>query len=178
MRLGIFLTAEAASLAVEGQTPGHYHELSTHQLKQQSGGAHLLPNGSLLLETVAQEDEGHYLCEASNGIGVGLSAVVQLTVHAPVHFRVRSRKELVRRGGTAVLSCHALGDQPISLIWRKEGNTVEMSSRTIIKNNSLLEGLVSDLTIKSVRIEDGGIYTCFARNEFGQDQTAMHLLVQ
>nr|CAD7426255.1 unnamed protein product [Timema monikensis] len=72
-----------------GQTPGHYHELSTHQLKQQSGGAHLLPNGSLLLETVAQEDEGHYLCEASNGIGVGLSAVVQLTVHAAqfnIHF--------------------------------------------------------------------------------------------
>lgn len=42
--------------------------------------ARLLPNGSLLIESVAQEDEGHYMCEASNGIGVGLSAVVHLTV--------------------------------------------------------------------------------------------------
>jgi hypothetical protein len=40
----------------------------------------LLPNGSLLIESVAQEDEGHYMCEASNGIGAGQSAVVQLTV--------------------------------------------------------------------------------------------------
>jgi len=37
---------------------------------------------------------------------------------------------------------------------------------------------VSELTIGAVRTEDGGIYTCFARNEFGHDQTAMHLLVQ
>jgi len=37
---------------------------------------------------------------------------------------------------------------------------------------------VSELTIGAVRTEDGGVYTCFARNEFGHDQTAMHLLVQ
>jgi len=37
---------------------------------------------------------------------------------------------------------------------------------------------VSELTVGAVRTEDGGIYTCFARNEFGHDQTAMHLLVQ
>lgn len=37
---------------------------------------------------------------------------------------------------------------------------------------------MSELTIGAVRTEDGGIYTCFARNEFGHDQTAMHLLVQ
>jgi hypothetical protein len=47
-----------------------------------------------------------------------------------------------------------------------------------IKNTSVPEGLVSELTIGAVRAEDGGIYTCFARNEFGHDQIAMHLLVQ
>jgi hypothetical protein len=47
-----------------------------------------------------------------------------------------------------------------------------------IKNTSVPEGLVSELTIGAVHAEDGGIYTCFARNEFGHDQTAMHLLVQ
>jgi hypothetical protein len=59
---------------ISGEKPGQYQEVLGHQL------ARLLPNGSLLIESVAQEDEGHYMCEASNGIGVGLSAVVQLTV--------------------------------------------------------------------------------------------------
>jgi hypothetical protein len=47
-----------------------------------------------------------------------------------------------------------------------------------IKNTSVPEGLVSELTIGAVRTEDGGIYTCFARNDFGHDQITMHLLVQ
>ncbi|KAE8752402.1 hypothetical protein FOCC_FOCC000874, partial [Frankliniella occidentalis] len=44
-------------------------------------GMTILANGSLVLERVRQEDAGRYLCEASNGIGVGLSAVVTLVVH-------------------------------------------------------------------------------------------------
>jgi hypothetical protein len=48
---------------------------------------------------------------------------------APVHFKVRSRKELVRRGSSAVLRCQALGDLPISLAWRKEGSFVELQGR-------------------------------------------------
>jgi len=41
----------------------------------------LLNNGSLLIERAQITDGGQYLCEASNGIGVGLSTVVTLTVH-------------------------------------------------------------------------------------------------
>jgi len=48
---------------------------------------------------------------------------------APVHFKDRSRKELVRRGSLAVLRCQALGDLPISLTWRKEGSFVELQGR-------------------------------------------------
>ena len=38
-------------------------------------------NGSLTIPSVTEADEGYYLCEASNGIGAGLSAVVFLTVN-------------------------------------------------------------------------------------------------
>lgn len=72
-----------------GHKPGQYRDLVDSNMKQPQSigmtsapeGLQILPNGSLLIETVSQEDEGKYLCEASNGIGVGLSAVVQLTVH-------------------------------------------------------------------------------------------------
>ncbi|GLH11408.1 Down syndrome cell adhesion molecule-like protein Dscam2 [Gryllus bimaculatus] len=45
-----------------------------------------LANGTLLLARASDADEGHYLCEAHNGIGAGLSKVVQLTVNVPERF--------------------------------------------------------------------------------------------
>lgn len=41
----------------------------------------VLQNGSLLIHNIRSEDKGYYLCQATNGIGVGLSKVVYLTVH-------------------------------------------------------------------------------------------------
>lgn len=41
----------------------------------------LLKNGTLLIHVVKEEDEGYYMCEANNGIGASLSAVVFLTVN-------------------------------------------------------------------------------------------------
>jgi hypothetical protein len=40
-----------------------------------------LMNGTLLIHDVKEEDEGYYMCEANNGIGTSLSAVVFLTVN-------------------------------------------------------------------------------------------------
>lgn len=40
-----------------------------------------LKNGTLLIEVVKEEDEGYYMCEANNGVGASLSAVVFLTVN-------------------------------------------------------------------------------------------------
>lgn len=46
-------------------------------------GSHIqtLVNGSLVIRDVEQEDDGRYMCEASNGVGSPLSTVVKLTVH-------------------------------------------------------------------------------------------------
>ncbi|XP_052125989.1 cell adhesion molecule Dscam2-like [Frankliniella occidentalis] len=145
-------------------------------------GMTILANGSLVLERVRQEDAGRYLCEASNGIGVGLSAVVTLVVHSPVHFAARSRKELARRGQTVTLSCSALGDLPITLTWRRGGAPIESGGRFSIRNSSLSSGvrlgLRSELLVQGLQSDDGGLYTCFGRNEYGYDQTQISLLVQ
>lgn len=39
-------------------------------------------NGSLSISDATESDEGYYLCQASNGIGQGLSKVVHLKVHS------------------------------------------------------------------------------------------------
>lgn len=41
-------------------------------------------NGSLIIPKVGREHEGSYLCQASNGIGAGLSTLIKLTVHGNI----------------------------------------------------------------------------------------------
>lgn len=38
-------------------------------------------NGSLIIYNTQRTDAGYYLCQATNGIGPGISKVVKLTVH-------------------------------------------------------------------------------------------------
>lgn len=42
---------------------------------------HVLENGSLVIAEVTSQDQGHYLCEASNGVGPALSVVAYLEVN-------------------------------------------------------------------------------------------------
>ncbi|KAH8025166.1 hypothetical protein HPB51_004148 [Rhipicephalus microplus] len=43
---------------------------------------HTLENGSLMVREAERNDTGFYLCQASNGVGSGISKVIELKVHA------------------------------------------------------------------------------------------------
>jgi hypothetical protein len=49
-------------------------------LTLRSRGIQLFPNGTLLIRQAFQDQQGQYMCEATNGVGAGLSSVVMLTV--------------------------------------------------------------------------------------------------
>lgn len=59
-----------------GRQPNEYQDLSIH-----TRGVQIFPNGTLLIHPVSREHQGQYLCEATNGVGAGLSTVVSLVVH-------------------------------------------------------------------------------------------------
>jgi hypothetical protein len=59
-----------------GRQPSEYQDLSIH-----SRGVQIFPNGTLLIHPALREHQGQYLCEATNGVGAGLSTVVSLVVH-------------------------------------------------------------------------------------------------
>lgn len=42
---------------------------------------HTLENGSLMIRDISEEDTGVYLCQANNGVGSGLSKVINVKVH-------------------------------------------------------------------------------------------------
>lgn len=58
-----------------GSTPGEYKELLYEP------NILLNSNGSLLFKKITKDAQGHFLCEAKNNIGAGVSKVIFLKVN-------------------------------------------------------------------------------------------------
>ncbi|XP_015601116.1 Down syndrome cell adhesion molecule-like protein Dscam2 isoform X2 [Cephus cinctus] len=159
-----------------GETPGDYRELGYGGTE----GAGIAGNGSLVIPRVSREHGGFYLCQASNGIGPGLSKLIRLTVHAGPTVRVRTRQESVRRGESVILRCEAEGDAPLDLSWRARGSRIDPTYdvRYSLDNSPIPRGMVSELRINEAGHADRGEYVCVAGNAYGHDRATIHLLVQ
>lgn len=58
-----------------GGKSGDYEELREQPYTK------ILANGSLYMQNVKEDREGFYLCQAKNGIGMGIGKVIQLKVN-------------------------------------------------------------------------------------------------
>ncbi|CAH4030501.1 unnamed protein product [Pieris brassicae] len=158
-----------------GNTPGEYKDFMFE------GSSRVLENGSLVFERVAKDSEGHYLCEARNDIGAGLSKLIFLKVNAPARFPMKSKTVQVTAGEAAHLQCAASGDAPLELTWRSpHHHTIahHLDQRYTIREQVLDDGLVSELSILQTYRQDTGALTCRASNAYGQDEMLIHLVVQ
>lgn len=63
-------------LVVAGGRNGEYREL-----RERPPSFRVLANGTLVLQSVSEDAEGFYLCQANNSIGSPLGKVVQLRVN-------------------------------------------------------------------------------------------------
>ncbi|KAH8378332.1 hypothetical protein KR093_010752 [Drosophila rubida] len=137
-------------------------------------------NGSLMISKVNREHEGSYLCQASNGIGAGLSTLIKLTVHVGPSVTVSKKQLSIRRGERITLRCEANGDQPLEISWRSKAIRIDPSYdiRYHIKNSPLARGVSSELTILQTVLTDRGEYTCIASNAYGRDRSVIHVQVQ
>ncbi|GBM72635.1 Down syndrome cell adhesion molecule-like protein Dscam2 [Araneus ventricosus] len=81
--------------------------------------AHRYNNGTLVLSDVEESDSGSYLCQASNGIGAGLSKIITLKVLVPPRFKDQYQTKTVVEGLDINVSCSAVGDPPIIIKWMK-----------------------------------------------------------
>ncbi|KYN00441.1 hypothetical protein ALC62_08745 [Cyphomyrmex costatus] len=159
-----------------GETPGDYRELGYG-----TEGAGMARNGSLVIPRVSRDHAGFYLCQASNGIGPGLSKLIRLTVHAGPQVTVRTRQESVRRGESVILRCEAEGDAPLDLSWRVRDSKIDPNYdvRYAVDNTADASGRVTtELRIIQASHMDRGDYVCVAANAYGRDKTTIHLLVQ
>lgn len=114
-------------------------------------------DGTLSINNIQKTNEGYYLCEAVNGIGSGLSAVILISVQgtlrstnlfyishnsyyyvvrhcfstnilAPPQFEIKLRNQTARRGEPAVLQCEAQGEKPIGILWNMNNKRLDTKS--------------------------------------------------
>ncbi|XP_042226887.1 Down syndrome cell adhesion molecule-like protein Dscam2, partial [Homarus americanus] len=142
------------------------------------GGVSGWENGTLAVSRAERRHEGRFLCEANNGVGAGLSKVVNLSVNEPPWFSVRSQRQQVVVGGTATLSCEAHGDAPLTLGWTRGAAPLPPLPRYEVSERATEGGRVSELVLRSTHISDSGTYVCTSTNTHGALTADFHLLVQ
>ncbi|XP_066244771.1 cell adhesion molecule Dscam1 isoform X35 [Euwallacea similis] len=157
-----------------GVSPGDYKDFKPNNPDVR------VEDGTLMINNIQKTNEGYYLCEAVNGIGSGLSAVVLISVQAPPQFEVKYRNQTSRRGDPAVLQCEAKGEKPIGILWNINNKRLEPKgdNRYTIREEILPNGVLSDLSIKRTERSDSAIFTCVATNAFGSDDTNINMIVQ
>ena len=159
------------------------------------GRIHKLDNGTLEIKHVDKSDEGYYMCKSSNGLGPGISTVVTLTVRTPAHFKEEFRVETVTKSSQLTVKCEALGDKPLSITWKKDGqpflpasssssntnnnNNISPQDKRYILTESMTEsGLSSIVRVDSADRRDSSLYTCSASNAYGSDEINVQVIVQ
>ncbi|XP_066911984.1 basement membrane-specific heparan sulfate proteoglycan core protein-like [Clytia hemisphaerica] len=125
---------------------------------------------SLRLTDIESEDEGDYICTATNKGGIvnrrGL-LYVRDSQRIP-QVTVEPRSITVKPGSSVSLLC-STGDTEATYKWQKKNG--RLSARAKSQDGG------RELRFNSVTLEDSGIYECLAKNNYGSDQTEAHLEV-
>ncbi|XP_077518540.1 cell adhesion molecule Dscam1-like isoform X2 [Amblyomma americanum] len=171
----------------DGEPPPHIRwktasgwESGPYRALVSSSRVHVLVNGSLSVRSVEAADAGLYLCEASNGVGAELSKVVRLTVRSSPRLFPKDSTNSAKRGSIVHLQCEPEGDTPIRFWWLKDGVPIAALGiqRYSQAEHTDSNRIRSTLTIADIQKSDNGLFTCHASNDFGEDSTNVHLVVQ
>ncbi|XP_036048333.1 Down syndrome cell adhesion molecule-like protein 1 isoform X1 [Onychomys torridus] len=154
--------------------PQQYHPVPL------TGRMQILPNSSLLIRHVLEEDIGYYLCQASNGVGTDISKAMFLTVKIPAMITSHPNTTIAIKGHAKELNCTARGERPIIIRWEK-GDTVidpDRVMRYAIATKDNGDEVVSTLKLKPADRGDSVFFSCHAINSYGEDRGLIQLTVQ
>ncbi|XP_035187068.1 obscurin-like protein 1 isoform X3 [Oxyura jamaicensis] len=101
------------------------------------------------------QDQGLYVCTASNTAGQTLSAVQLQVKEHRVRFQVQLEDVEVAEREDAVLECH-VPLETIPTAWFLEDRELQPSHKYVMEDH----GVVRRLTIRDARTDDDGIYLC------------------
>ncbi|XP_048094827.1 obscurin-like protein 1 isoform X12 [Alosa alosa] len=142
---------------------------------------------NLIITGVNSEDSGQYICKAKNCIGETYAAAtlkvegeaqeLELREENKPRFLIKPLSTRVARGEDAVFSCKLWGNPRPEVVWEKDGRKLNEIFESTHFSVGYQEGGWFQLKIFKTRAPDGGVYTCKARNEFGEGLAGAVLLV-
>jgi alpha-tubulin suppressor-like RCC1 family protein len=107
----------------------------------------------LVLEQIRSDDAGEYHVVVSNPVGRVESEKVTLMV--PPEIKIHPRSQTVQAGTRVILGVRALGAQPFTYQWQKDGQPIEEAKR-------------SQLSLPDVTGADTGRYSVMVSNDYGR----------
>ncbi|XP_061736116.1 matrix-remodeling-associated protein 5-like [Nerophis ophidion] len=136
----------------------------------------VLPNGSLVIQSVQLQDRGTYICSVHNFLGRDrLLTTLEVWTRPPRMQLAGYREFSVQQGGEAHLDCHASGVPAPLLSWVLPDRSV-LTSTTNSGNRISLDSN-GTLRISSTLPSDRGIYRCVASNSAGAASASVRLHV-
>lgn len=138
-----------------------------------------LKNNTLSVNFATTTDEGYYMCQANNEIGNGLKKVIYINVNEPARFDFASKNVSSRRNDPVTLTCNAMGDDPINIIWSHNNAKIDLNNyRISIAEVKTEHGINSQLSMSRSDRHDSGKFKCIAENQFGRSEQIIYLAVQ
>ncbi|ROL50409.1 Obscurin [Anabarilius grahami] len=142
---------------------------------------------NLIITSVTMEDSGQYICKAKNSIGETYAAAtlkvegeaqeMEFREENKPRFLIKPLSTRVGRGEDAMFSCKLWGNPRPDVMWEKDGKKLNEIFESTHFTISYQDGGWFQLKIFKTRAPDGGVYTCKARNEFGESLAGAVLLV-
>ncbi|XP_046440157.1 interference hedgehog-like [Daphnia pulex] len=124
------------------------------------GRSYYLGGGALVVTGLMDQDEGGYICEASNAAGPPLRSSTLLQLTEPVSIVKSPKDARVEEGARVSMSCEARGRPPPQQYWVFNGNAVSNDTHVIITDQQL--------TIINVTKRHAGIFQCFVSNSLSK----------
>ncbi|XP_060079143.1 hemicentin-1-like [Ylistrum balloti] len=137
-----------------------------------SGGSVSSPN--LQVNSAENNDEGFYVCTATNSVGTGTSNQAFLSVTgAPPTVTVAQTSYTIITGGTITLQCSAFGNPAVTNVaWTRSINNGPFTTITVDGNSFSGSSLNNpSLTVINADSNDLGIYKCTASNSLGTSES-------
>ncbi|XP_004688211.1 PREDICTED: hemicentin-1 [Condylura cristata] len=133
----------------------------------------ILENGFLHIRSAHVTDAGRYLCMATNVAGTDRRRI-DLQVHVVPSIALGPTNITVTVNVQTTLGCEATGIPKPSIIWRKNGQLLNVDQN----QNSYRLLSSGSLVIISPSVDDTATYECSVTNDAGEDTRTVTLTVQ
>lgn len=117
---------------------------------------------SLVIKHVSFDDEGTYVCTASNGVGSAQTYSIDLKVMAVPYFTQEPKNEIAAEDETIEINCKASGVPEPRIHWIHNGKPISEAPP-----NPRRKVYPNKIRIEKLRKNDTGNYGCNATNSLG-----------